>query len=81
MTENEELSPEQLRKAAEELQAFSLDLQGKLDDAKTKHEQTMRRYRFTSHDRANYWKMPKWLWVPIVGSLIFLFLVALLSAG
>jgi len=81
MTENKEISPEQLRKAADELRNFSQDLHRKLDDAKAQHEKTMRRYRFFSRDRANFWKMPKWWWAPIVGSMVFLFLVALLSVG
>jgi hypothetical protein len=79
MTKDDEISPEQLRKTAEELRTVSQDLHRKFDDAKALHERTMRRHRFFSQDRANFWKMPKWLWVPIVGSLVLLFLIALLS--
>lgn len=81
MTKHEEISPEQLRKSADELRNFSQDLHRKFDEAKAQHEKTMRRYRFFSRDRANFWKMPKWLWVPIVGSMVLLFLASLLSVG
>ena len=79
MNMNEELSPERLRKKADELQNFSQDLHTKFEGAKAKHDAAMRRYRFFSRDRANFWKMPKWLWVPMVGAIVLLFLVALLS--
>ncbi len=78
---NQETSPEQLRKTADELRNFSQDLQGKFDAAKAQHKKAMRRYRFFYRDRANYWKMPKWLWVPLVAALVLLFLLALLSVG
>lgn len=77
MTENEDISPEQLRKTADELRDFSQNLQRKFNDAKAVHEKTMQGYYFFSRDRANFWKMPKWLWIPIVGSIVLLFLVAL----
>ena len=81
MTSKDERSPEDLQKTAEDLRARSLDLIAKFDAAKAQHERRMRRYRFFSLKRRDFWKMPKWLWVPIVCVLSLLFLIALMLAG
>ncbi|MBN9409183.1 MAG: hypothetical protein J0H69_08545 [Burkholderiales bacterium] len=75
------MNDENIRKAGVELKAFADDLQSKFDVASEKHERTMRRFRFFSHDRANLWRMPRWLWIPLVGSLVLILLAALAAVA
>ena len=71
----------ELRAAAQELQDFSHDLNEKFAEAKQKHEQRMARLRFFSSDRKYFWRMPAWLWLPLVTTMVALFLFALYRAN
>lgn len=66
---------------ARELQEFSRDLNAKFDQANELRKRSSWLQRFTSRDRKRFWRIPNWLWVPVVVVLVVLFAIALLSAG
>nr|WP_315230983.1 hypothetical protein [uncultured Albidiferax sp.] len=75
------MSDEDIKKTGEELKAFADDMNAKFDTSAKKHARTMGRLRVFSSDRANFWRMPRWLWVPLVTLLVLLFIAALSSVG
>ncbi|MBS1140530.1 MAG: hypothetical protein H6R13_1983 [Proteobacteria bacterium] len=77
-------SPEELRKAADELLHFSNELRTKFDEAKKQYlhlEKSNSRNRFFSRSPEDFWRMPGWLWKPIIMIMTLLFLLALYKAG
>jgi anti-sigma-K factor RskA len=72
---------ETLRRTAAELEQWSGEMRAQSDELKTRLEEQQRRFRFFSRNRANFWRMPKWLWIPVVASLAGLFVLALYSVG
>ena len=73
------MDKEEAKKTAVELQAFADDLKGKFDALAEKHERTMRIHRFFSDDPTYFWRMPRWLWIPLVAALVLLLVAALLA--
>ncbi|CAN7640261.1 hypothetical protein LJR129_004951 [Acidovorax sp. LjRoot129] len=49
-------------------------------DEERKLQRLQRNLRFVSTDRRYFWRMPTWLWVPIVMALVVLLVAALLVA-
>jgi anti-sigma-K factor RskA len=72
---------ETLRRTAAELEQWSSETRARFDELKTRWEEQQRQFRFFSRNRDNFWRMPKWLWVPVVASLVGLFVLALYSVG
>lgn len=77
----DQLSRQKALETARELHELSHDLKTKFDVASELPERASWWHRFTSRDRKRYWRMPSWLWVPVVALLVALFAIALLSAG
>ncbi len=67
-----------LLRKAEELLKLSEDLTAKFAAKKAEHERVMRRNRFFSLNRGDFWHLPKWLWVSAVVSMVSMFFAALL---
>ena len=74
-----ESEKEKLRAQARELEQFATELRSKFD---AKHAAAARQeesLRFFSRDRRYFWRMPVWLWVPLVLFLCGLFAFAFVS--
>jgi hypothetical protein len=67
-----------LIRKAEELQSFSAELRGKLDERKVEYEREKRKRKFYSRDPKDFWAMPRWLWVSVVLIMLSLFVAAFL---
>ena len=80
MTEDEK-DRELARSLARQFDDLARELQQKADELHVRHAKTQTRVRFLSRAPADMWQMPKWLWIPLVGALTGLFLLALFVAG
>lgn len=72
---------QELLNKAKELNEFSSELNATFDELKRRQFETEAKYKFFSRDRKNYWRIPVWLWVPLVSLLVAIFLLALFSVG
>jgi hypothetical protein len=70
---------QELLNKAKEFNEFSSELNAKFAEVKRRQFETEARYKFFSRDRKSFWRMPVWLWVPLVSLLVALFLLALFS--
>lgn len=71
------MSNKPVREFGFERSAFSDESRTKLAAAARRHDRIMRIRRFHSLDRANFWRMPRWLWFPLVAALALVFVLAL----
>jgi hypothetical protein len=76
-----EIESEKLLRQAKELQDVASQFNAKFDRLEQENLKTQARMRFFSRAKKNLWRMPSWLWMPIVGLLVALFLVALVMQG
>ncbi|MGH8832872.1 MAG: hypothetical protein ACREXV_17555 [Polaromonas sp.] len=76
-----ELSREEMLEKAEELENLAREINGKFDEAQRLRERRSSWQRFASRNRADFARVPSWLWIPMVSFLVALFVLALLIAG
>jgi len=72
---------EKLLAHARELEQLGTELRAQFDAKAATVAPRSRWLRFLSRDRRYFWRMPVWLWVPLVLLLCVLFLVAFYSAA
>jgi len=78
MASTSESEKEKLLAHARELEQLGTELRSKFAAKQVPH---YRWQRFLSRDRRYFWRMPVWLWVPLVFVLCAMFLLALYSAS
>ena len=74
-----EVEKEKLRAQARELEQFTTELRSKFD---AKHAEAVRReqsFRFFSSNPKYMWRIPGWLWIPLVLFLFGLLAVAFMG--
>jgi len=76
-----ETGKQKLLAQAQELEQLASELRTRLDPTCKASNPQAWWLRFASSNRRDFWRMPAWLWVPLVVLLYGVFVVALLSAS
>ncbi len=78
---SQDLSRAELLAKAEELRVLADSIESNFDELKAKMARDARRNAFYSRDRKYLFRLPAWLWVPLVLSLVSLFMLALYAVS
>jgi hypothetical protein len=81
MSSQSESEREKILAQARELEQLGAELRAKFPVRHSPVARLSGWRRFFSRDRRYFWRMPAWLWVPLVLLLCSLFAVALVSAS
>jgi hypothetical protein len=72
---------QELERLVTEAESFRAEMAAKAEQLRSGRVSPEQARRFIEERRARLWRIPLWLWLPIVLALVVLFLVALYASG